>query len=77
MSLEFSKHWKRKRQYRPDISDKILLVVITRGHKSKDAYWSGIMNSTLQVLQSDRRLKVVYRVLGRRKYRIITAFWID
>ena len=77
MSLEFSKHWERKRSFRPDISDDMLLAVIARGRKTKDAHWVGVLNSVGRVLSSGRKLKVVYRMLGRKRYRVITAYWLD
>jgi len=35
MSVEPSKHWKRKRRYRPDVSDDMLLIAILRGRKTR------------------------------------------
>lgn len=35
------------------------------------------MNATLRVPPSGRALKVVYRAVGPRKYKIITAYWLD
>jgi len=77
MSLESSKHWERKRRFRPDVSDDMLLTVIGRGRKTRDVHWAGVLNSVGKVPSTGRRLKVVYRMLGRKRYRIITAYWLD
>jgi len=77
MSLESSSHWRKKRRHRPDISDDMILLVIVRGRKTKDAQWLGVMNSVGRAPPSGRTLKVVYRILGRKRYRIITAYWLD
>lgn len=77
MSLEISDHWKRKRKYRPDITDDAILLTIARGVRVKDARWENVLNSTMRVSHSGRALKVVFRVIGPRRYRIITAYWLD
>lgn len=77
MSLEASEHWKRKRKYRPKIADDMILLAITRGVRVKDARWEGVLNSTTRVPHAGRTLKVVYRVIGPRRYKIITAYWLD
>ena len=71
------RNWKRKRKHRPGIADDVVLLTITREVRVKDARWEGVLNSSLRVPQSGRTLKVVYRVKGPRKYRIITAYWLD
>ncbi len=74
---ESSNHWRHKRKYRPDISDDMLLTVIIRGRKMRDSQWVGVLNSVGRVSPSGRRLKIVYKILGRKRYRIITAYWLD
>ena len=76
-SLEFSEHWKRKRMHRRDIDDSLLSLVLTRGRRARDDRWRGVFNSSLRVPPSGRTLKVVFRVTGRRTYRVITAYWLD
>ena len=76
-SLEVSKHWRRKRRYRADITDEAILLATSRGVKVRDSRWEHVLNSTLRVPPSGRILKVVYRTIGQRRYRIITAYWLD
>jgi hypothetical protein len=53
-----------------------IILAITRGARTKDARWEGVLNSTMRIAPSGRRLRVVYKLIGPRKYRIITAYWL-
>lgn len=76
-SVEPTEHWKRKRKFRQTVTDEVILLAITRGTRRKDSRWEGVLNATLRVPPAGRTLKVVYRVVGSRKYKIITAYWLD
>ncbi len=76
-SLEPTEHWKRKRKYRLTVTDEVILLTIAHGIRRRDATWEGVLNATLRVPSTGRTLKVVYRMLGPRRYKIITAYWLD
>lgn len=76
MAFEYSEHWMRKRKFRPDITDDVLEYAITNSNELKDKYWEDASNAVCRVPPSGRILKVVYKRTGKR-YKIITAFWLD
>jgi hypothetical protein len=43
----------------------------------RDETWEGVLDSTLRIPPSGRTLRVVYKIIGPKRYMIITAFWID
>jgi hypothetical protein len=55
----------------------MILTVIARGRKTRDLQWPGVLNPVGEAPPSGRRLKGVYRILGRKRYRSITAYWLD
>jgi len=77
MSLEASAHWKHKRRFRPDISEDMIMTVIIRGKTTRDPHWAGTLNSIARIPPPGRTLKVVYRILDPKRYRIIAAYWLD
>jgi hypothetical protein len=77
MNFEYSKHWLRKRKYRKDISDDIFEYAIINSDELKDKYWEDASNAICRIPPSGRILKIVYKKLGKNKYRIITAYWLD
>jgi hypothetical protein len=76
MSLEASAHWKWRRRYRPDITDREIVLAITRGVTERDSRPQGVLRATMRIPPSGRTLRVVYRITGPRRYMIITAFWL-
>jgi hypothetical protein len=71
-----SNHWKRKREYRPDITNDIIEYAIMNSNALKDKYWRDALNAVCRIPPSGRILKVVYRK-EKNKIKIITAFWLD
>jgi hypothetical protein len=52
-------------------------MAILHGETERDERWEGVLNATMRIPPSGRRLRVVYRIAGPRRYMIITAFWLD
>ncbi|GEM_PF-1311053 len=77
MKFEYSRHWKRKREYRRDISDDLIEYAIQNSDELKDKRWQDASNAICRVPPVGRILKVVYKRVGNHKTRIITAFWLD
>jgi len=77
MEFEYSNHWIRKRKYRPEIKDYMLEYAITNSDELKDKHWEDASNAICRIPPSGRILKVVYGRIGKNKYKIITAFWLD
>ena len=42
----------------------------------RDPRRQGVFQATAQILPSGRTLRVVYRIVGPKRYMIITAFWV-
>ena len=76
MELFYSTHWKRKKKYRPDISDDMILYCIGNSNKLKDKYWEDVWNAISKVPPSGRTLKAVYRQKGKT-IKILTTYWLD
>jgi len=77
MEFEYSKHWILKKKFRPEITDYMFEYAITNSDELKDKYWEDASNVVCRIPPSGRILKVVYRRIGKNKYRIITAYWLD
>lgn len=77
MQLEYSKHWKRKKRYRKEITDDFIEYAIINSNELKDKYWEDALNVICRVPPIGRILKVVYKKIGKNKIKIITAFWLD
>ncbi len=76
MQFEYSKHWLRKRKYRPDITEDVLEYCIQNSNKLNDKYWEDAWNAITRVPPSGRLLKVVYKIKGKT-IKILTAYWLD
>ncbi len=77
MEFEYSEHWIRKRKYRADISDDMFEYAIINSNELKDKHWEDASNAICRIPPSGRILKLVYKKIGKNKYRIITAYWIS
>ena len=77
MKFEYSKHWQRKKSSRPKITDDVLEYAIANSAELRDKYWEDASNAICRIPPSGRILKVVYRRIGKNKYKIITAYWLD
>ncbi|MCK4670460.1 MAG: hypothetical protein KAT43_04610 [Nanoarchaeota archaeon] len=77
MKFEYSKHWIRKRRFRSKITDDMFEYSIINSDELKDKYWEDASNAICRIPPSGRILKVVYRKIGKNKYKIITAYWRD
>lgn len=76
MNFIESKHWKRKREQRKDITDAMIEYAIIHSNELRDKYWEDALNAISRIPPSGRILKVVYRK-QEEKIKIITAFWLD
>ena len=76
MILLYSEHWKKKKKYRPDITDDKIEYAIQNSNELKDKHWENALNAISRIPPSGRILKVVYRK-EQSKTKIITAFWLD
>jgi hypothetical protein len=77
MRLAYSEHWKLKRKYRQGITTKLLEYAISKGEINSDRRWENAYNAIARVPTSGRTLKVVFRRLGPKTYKVITAYWLD
>lgn len=76
MPLKHSNHWKKKRKYRPEITDYIIGYCIQHSAKLRDRKWQDAFNAISRVPSSGRILKVVYKTKGKT-IKILTAYWLD
>ena len=77
MEFTYSKHWIRKKKYRTKISDYMFEYAITNSDEVRDKHWEDASNAICRIPPSGRILKVVYKRIGKNKYKIITAYWLD
>ena len=76
MPFDYSKHWMRKRKYRPDITDDSMEYCIQNSEVLRDRRWSDAFNAISRIPPSGRILKVVYKTKGKT-IKILTAYWLD
>lgn len=77
MRFGYSRHWIEKRRYRPEITDDMVGYAIIYSDELKDKHWEDASNAVCRIPPSGKILKVVYKRIGKDKYKIITAFWLD
>lgn len=77
MKLIYSKYWFLKKKYRKDISDYFLEMAITNSNVLNDKYWKDAFNAIFRIPDNGRKIKVVYKIIGKKEYKILTAFWLD
>ena len=70
MDFEYSRHWTRKKEFRSEISDDMLEYAITNSLELKDKYWEDASNAICRIPPSGRILKVVYKRIGKNRYKI-------
>ena len=73
MELVPSSHWRRKRQYRSDITDDIIEYAIANCPAMRDRRWHNTLNIICRVPPSGRILNGVYRKLGPHAVKVVTA----
>ena len=73
MLIEYSKYWKSKREYRPEITDDFVEYAIQNSDILKDRNWEGLLNAIARVPSSGRKLKVVYRRKGKNNIEVMSA----
>ena len=76
MPIESSNYWRKKRKYRPDITDDLIELCIQKSDILKDRTWPDIYNDIERIPPSGRILKVAYKRKGKT-IKIVTAFWLD
>lgn len=80
MIFEYSKHWKKQKRFRPEITDDIVEFCILNSDRLGDRKWENVYNAIFRIPLSGRILKVVYREIFKEEskhIKIITAFWLD
>ena len=75
MKFEYSNHWVKKKNYRPEITDEIIWYCIKNSNKIKDKTWPDVLNAIVKLPSSGRILKVVYKMKGET-IKILTAYWL-
>ena len=63
MLINHSDYWKRKKNFRPEISDDFIEYAIQNSDTLKDRNWEELFNAIARVPSTGRKLKVVYRGL--------------
>lgn len=76
MSLIYSKHWQKKKEYRKDITNDFIEYCINNSDKINDRKWDDAFNAIARIPPSGRILKVVYKEKGK-DIKVLTAFWLD
>ena len=76
MVFIYSRHWKYKKKYRPDITDDSIEYCIINSDRLKDKKWSDTFNAIARIPPSGRILKVAYKTKGK-DIKILTAYWLD
>ncbi len=76
MQFEYSKHWIKKKRYRPDITEDMLEYCVQNSNRLKDKYWEDTWNAISRIPPSGRLLKVIYKHKGKT-IKILTAYWLD
>ena len=56
MKLEYSKHWKKKRLYRKDITNDFIIYAVQNSAILKDKYWEDALNVICRIPPSGRLL---------------------
>lgn len=77
MKLEYSKHWKKRRLYRKDITDDFIIYAVQNSAILRDKYWEDALNAIARIPPSGRLLKVIYKRLSKDRIKVITVFWLD
>ena len=77
MEFEYSVHYIHKQKYRPDITEYMIEYAITHSDELRDKHWDDASNAICRIPPSGRILKVVYKKIGKNRYRIITTYWLD
>jgi len=78
MRFAYSFHWSKKREReRSDIVEFMFEYAIQNAQAQKDRYHENAQNVICPIPPSGRKLKVVYRRIGKDKVKIITAYWLE
>lgn len=77
MRIEHSNYWKRKRNFRLEISDDFIELAIQNSDTLKDRNWEMFFNAIARIPSTGRQLKVVYRRKGKNNIEVITSYWLD
>ena len=77
MQIKHSDYWKRKKSFRPDVSDDFIEYAIQNSATLKDRNWEDLFNAIARVPTTGRKLKVVYRRKGKNNIEVITSYWLD
>lgn len=55
----------------------MLEFAIMKGEIDSDRRWGNAYNAIARVPTSGRTLKVVFRRVGSKNYKVITTYWLD
>ncbi len=77
MRVEHTVYWRRKKRFRPEISDDFIEYAIQTSNILKDRSWKGLFNAISRIPSTGRLLKVVYRKKGKNNIEVITSYWLD
>jgi hypothetical protein len=73
-----SLHWKRKKPFRKNIESFMIEWVIVRSKKhERDKHHSNALNASAVIPHTGRKLKVVFRKIGKDRIKLITEYYLD
>ena len=77
MEIIESEHWKKKKAYRADIEDYMVEFAINNSRRQRDMHHHDALNAIARIPQTGKRLKVVFRIVGKDKVKLITSYYLD
>ena len=66
MKLEYSKHWRKKKLYRKDITDDFIIYAVQNSSILKDKYWEDALNAICRMPPSGRFIKSCIQKIKQR-----------
>lgn len=78
MEIVESLHWKKKKRFRKNIESYMVEYAINSSKQIQaDKYYKNALNAVAVIPQTGKKLKVVFRWLGKEKIKLITAYYLD
>lgn len=80
MKIEDSYHWKKQKEFRPEITNDLIELCIENSERLIDRKWEDAFNAISRISPSGRILKVVYKEFykeGSKSIKILTAYWLN
>ena len=77
MQIMESLHWRKKKKFRKDIENYMIEYAVNSGKIEKDRLHKNALNSICIIPQTGKRLKVVFRKIGKESIKLITAYYLE